>query len=58
MSDRSVAKRNASHAEMKTVEVKLFLTEFRICGISAELGFHHPSAMTLPCRRIMKLSKL
>src|SRR6266487_228727 len=42
-------------ARPTAVDVKLLLSEYNTCGVSAAYGVHHPSATTEPCRTSMKL---
>ena len=42
-------------AKPTAVAVKLLLVEYNVCLSSGLYGFHHPSAITLPCRRNIKL---
>ncbi len=44
-----------AHARPTAVAVKLLLVEYRVCFKSGRYGSHHPSAITLPCLRNMKL---
>src|SRR5262245_50099250 len=45
----------SSTARPTAVEVKLLLSECITCGVSADCGFHQPSATTWPWRTSMKL---
>src|ERR1700722_7502995 len=43
------------NAKQIAVAVKLLLHEYKLCLNSARYGFHHPSAITFPCRKSIKL---
>src|SRR5689334_21554244 len=45
-------------ASPTAVALKLLLSDISTCGLSGASGFHHPSAMTWPCRRTMKLCRV
>jgi hypothetical protein len=42
-------------ANAAAVEAKLLLSEYSKCGCSGRYGDHQPSAITWPCRMIIKL---
>src|SRR5262249_43459609 len=42
-------------ANPTAVAVKLLLQEYKVCLRSDRYGFHHPSAITFPCRSNIKL---